>query len=86
MGAARRRQLPVRGCVAAAFAVASQHAAAPSGCRLVVDAAGRPALQAELEGVQTRVRELLYLIKQMPDMPAEGSGEEEDDASDPLLP
>lgn len=35
--------------------------------RLIPDAAGRPALQAELEGVQSRLREMLYLMKQMPD-------------------
>lgn len=31
------------------------------------DAAGRPALQAELEGVLQKLKELLYLIKQMPE-------------------
>lgn len=32
-------------------------------CRLVPDAAGRPALQQELEGVVQRLKELLYLLK-----------------------
>ncbi len=31
------------------------------------DAAGRPALQAELDGTVQGLRELLYLIKNLPD-------------------
>ena len=31
------------------------------------DAAGRPALQEQLEGAQTKLQELLYLFKNLPD-------------------
>lgn len=53
------------------------------------DAAGRPALQAELDGTVQGLRELLYLIKNLPDsmrqqgeqqQGGEGGGEE------PFLP
>lgn len=35
--------------------------------RLVPDAAGRPELQAELEAAKSKVQELLYLIRQLPE-------------------
>ncbi|KAL4457514.1 hypothetical protein ABPG75_012379 [Micractinium tetrahymenae] len=35
--------------------------------RLIPDAAGRPELQAELEAAKSKVQELLYLIRQLPD-------------------
>lgn len=44
--------------------------------RLIPDAAGRPELQAELEGVQTKVQELLYLLKQLPESMQEGGAAE----------
>ena len=50
--------------------------------RLVPDAAGRPQLQEELEGVLQKLRELLYLIKQMPESMAADVSE----AVDPPLP
>lgn len=45
-------------------------------CRLIPDAAARPALQEELKGVQTKVQELLYVMKQVqPQGGAEAAGD-----------
>lgn len=35
--------------------------------RLIPDAAGRPSLQTELQEVQVKLTDMLYLLKQLPD-------------------
>lgn len=51
----------------------------PGWRRLIPDAAARPGLQEELRGVETKVQELLYVMKQVPK-------EGEAAAADELLP